>query len=1214
MKAMKKVLSVVLTLMMVIGICLPLTMTASAWDVRTNEADLRIGFLNDTHITKSGSGEAKAKAALTALKTLGMEKLAFVGDVVYYNSANDDPLTDVGGYTKLKNAITSTGWEWSDILVYAMGNHEFPQSNTDATVSANSIQVFQEQTGFNRQHHEVHNGFHFIAAAPETYNNILSAASEAYLMEEIDKALAEDSTNDVDGVFPEGVTPDSTKPVFLVLHQPMAGTVANQTGSHYTTEFIEFLGKRPQIVNITAHKHLLAQHPDIICQDAGFTAFQSPMTAGGNNSQWGYTKESEITDTSCSQGSFVEIKDNVVYLYRIDVLNGTYIGEPFVVDIPAIVADRLNEDAADDFAHMPYRTEVRNALTSTAAFPEDAKVTVETQGTAASVKFPNTATMTSYDEVQQDNFIRGYKIEVLQGATAIVTSTFQADFWKLPANRAATYTKSVGGLSYNTEYTVNVYPRAPLTGYGEPISTTFKTEEEVVQENAIRYEIEDYCPEKKLNKATEYASGGGLCIAAQGGKVSGVTYLGRAAYESPFTFDIPISVPIDGYYGFELAMGYRNSGKNVSEVSFVLDKDTTNVTLANNKTKGDEDRSLNNTYPWSTHIPLMHYTAADQYLTAGAHTVTVSVFAPENTAQPYLFCADYVEVIPRTPFINLEATTIIEAESYVSDISFPQTDNTTYTPRTGSSSRCSGGKYLLIDSTDGKAAVDYVDINIPIYVETEGYYDMTYTTCQLTDISIYLDSEDNKLNTGCTTVTDKLKKENGNYSYFSSSWATARINTKAGILLTAGSHNLIVRVYKRTEGDIAQYIDCIKFVPATDVLPANGALHYEAEDYADRFNGQSTAIVAGDPNASGGLVIYRGSGNKAIAPTFTFAAEEAGTYTLEFSAARGLSTITVTMDGNTLTTTSGSDLYNHHTHYNMRKYKATVELTEGLHELVFSMPPRNSGGLAYSFDYIRLSKPADEIVTQTGATRIEFEKYANIDVNKDARIKDVASGGAMVYNNYGNKDQARVIKAEVEIRDSGYYDIEYLLGNRSLYSSPEMVAIVDIYLGDKLIGSNDNTHYENLYDQCIKDEAGTVTSGFWYTTSKMCRYFEEAVWLDAGVYTLDAKVTRAENHPDKVYNYQMDYIEFRPVAKIEPLGTSYITAHLSSKDAMTGTVIFAFYQDNELLKVESKDIANVRYANITATKSTATSVKAFIIDGYENVKPLTVHQEYTISE
>ncbi|MBQ4086980.1 MAG: hypothetical protein IJC78_01890 [Clostridia bacterium] len=1218
MKSMKKVLSLLLSLMMVAAMFVMPT-TAAAWEARTNEVDLRLGLLNDTHITSSGSGEALNITALTTLKALGMEKLAFVGDNVYYTKATDTPLTDRVGYQKLWAGLETAGWTKEDVIAYAMGNHEFPQgSGSDATTSANSITAFEEEYG-PRNQHTTYNGFHMITGGPETYNNVHSRAMEKYYMEEIDKALCEDSTNETEGrttvydngtaedtsddtlaVVYEGGVPNSTKPVLLFLHQPMAGTLANQTGSHYSAEFKAFLAARPQVVFITAHKHLLAQHPDIIGQDAGFTAFQSPMTAGGYQSQWGYTKESEITDSQCSQGSFLEIKDNVVYLYRLDYKNGSYIGEPFVVDIPKIVADRLTEDTADDYNNMPYRYEVRDALTSTAAFPEGAAVTVETQGTAATVKFPNSATMTSYDPVQQDNFIRGYKIEVLQGTTAVVTSTFQADFWKAPANRATTYSKSVGGLSYNTEYTVNVYPRAPFGAYGAPITTTFKTEEEVIQENAVRYEVEDYCPETKLNKATEYASGGGLCISAQGGKVSGVTYLARDAYTSPFTFDIPISVPVDGYYGFELAMGYRNSGNNVSEVSFILDKDTANVTLANNLTKGDEDRSLNNTYPWNEHIPLMHYTAADQLLTAGDHTVTVSVNAPTNTGQPYLFCADYVEVIPRTPFIGLDGNTTIEMENYVDQAVVPQTDGTTYKGRNVSTASSSGGKYLLIDSDDGIAAVDYIDITVPIYVENEGYYDMTSYACQLPDTSIYLDSTDTELNTTYTRTTNKEKNAAGKYACFASGWAYVNIDTTKQVRLPQGAHNLIVRVYKRGDGDIAQYLDCIKFVPATDILSANGSLHYEAEDYADRFKGTSTAIVAGDVNASGGLVIYRGSGSKAIAPTFVFAAEEAGTYTIEYSAATDLSTITPTMDGTALTTTSTANLYKHHTHYNMRIYKANVELTAGLHELVFNTALRKDGSLAYSYDYFHISKKVDEVITQQNKTRIEFEKYANMDV----KTLSAASGGKYVYNNYGSKDSARVIQAQVEIRDSGYYNIEYLVGNKSLYSNPNYVASIAIYLGDTLIGKNDGTHYENIKS----------ADGFSWGTAPMCRYFKDAVWLDAGVYTLDAKVTRAESHPDKVYNYQMDYIEFRPVDKIELLGTSYITAHINSKDAMTGTAIFAFYNGDELLKVETKDVTNARYVTISAAKSTATHVKAFVIDGYENVTPLVTHQEYSLAE
>ena len=70
MKIMKKTLSVVLVLMLAVSVLMPLTITASAWEERTNDADLRIGFLNDTHIAKSGSGEAKSIVAFETFKSI----------------------------------------------------------------------------------------------------------------------------------------------------------------------------------------------------------------------------------------------------------------------------------------------------------------------------------------------------------------------------------------------------------------------------------------------------------------------------------------------------------------------------------------------------------------------------------------------------------------------------------------------------------------------------------------------------------------------------------------------------------------------------------------------------------------------------------------------------------------------------------------------------------------------------------------------------------------------------------------------------------------------------------------------------------------------------------------------------------------------------------------------------------------------------------------
>ncbi|MBQ7792714.1 MAG: metallophosphoesterase, partial [Clostridia bacterium] len=337
MQSMKKLLSVCLAVAMLISaFSIP---TVGAWEAQSNKADLRFGVINDSHVTAAGSGVSNITNALTTLKTLGgndMDGLAFVGDVIYYPSASSDP-TDTKPYDLVYGAVETAGFTKDDIIAYAMGNHEFPQSNVDVDVSNTAINTFETYTGFNMNHHEVVNGFHFIAGGAKDYNGQATAETQEWLMAEIDAAIAENSTNAVDGAFPDGVIPDSEQPVFLLLHHPIDGTIFNVGGDKYTDEFVEFLKNRPQVVNITAHWHVPGNLPQTIWQD-GFTSYQSPLIGGGYLEELGATSSGNITYSS--QGSMFEVTDGVVSIYRLDYTKGEFIDDPWVIDIPAIVKDR----------------------------------------------------------------------------------------------------------------------------------------------------------------------------------------------------------------------------------------------------------------------------------------------------------------------------------------------------------------------------------------------------------------------------------------------------------------------------------------------------------------------------------------------------------------------------------------------------------------------------------------------------------------------------------------------------------------------------------------------------------------------------------------------------------------------------------------------------------------------------------------------------------
>ncbi|MBQ7792795.1 MAG: hypothetical protein IJ367_04835, partial [Clostridia bacterium] len=239
--------------------------------------------------------------------------------------------------------------------------------------------------------------------------------------------------------------------------------------------------------------------------------------------------------------------------------------------------------------------EKRANVNSVPQFPAGSEISAEVKGTTLSVTFPNNAAMAEYDEIQQDHFVRGYKIEIVGPNDTVVSSKlYQTDFYKKDEDRAESFTKAIGGLAYGTDYIVNVYPWAPLGSFGEPLSATVTTEKEVISDSVIRYEFEDYFPEAKVIKKTELASGGKIVSSNQGGGYVDNNVLSRDEENPVYTFSFDVDLPTDGTYDIRYAAGFHGNSKYVSYMDFYVD----DVKIGQNDASYDMDLSMGSTFPW----------------------------------------------------------------------------------------------------------------------------------------------------------------------------------------------------------------------------------------------------------------------------------------------------------------------------------------------------------------------------------------------------------------------------------------------------------------------------------------------------------------------------------------------------------------------------------------------------------------------------------------
>lgn len=610
-------------------------MVMADWTQRA-DVDLRVGILGDVHLQPTTyGGEDKLKMALEATKALSggdIDVMALTGDVVF-----QDKTTNYSDhYDKLYENLNT--YVPNIPIVYAMGNHEYIMDNhthSDSEEKRLEAQaIFTEKTSQPvNYHYETADGYHFIAAAADNYNGVYSDETQNWLMTEIDKAIAE----------------DVNKPVFVLLHHPVDNTVVDNTYEGYNDTFEAYIKTKPQVINLTAHKHVAAQIPQTIYQD-GFTAFQTPMTAIGQTNNW---KCNAGPVVQVYQGAMIEVTDNVVSIYKYDLETQEYIGEPWVIDIPAIVADRADDDTTNDNDHLLYSADKRSNP-KTPVWGENATVSVKKRANGAEIIYPNNATVEA-QENQQDGFVAGYKVEVSDTDNNVLFSNiYPADYYLPEESRAETYTQTVTGLGYSRTFNINVYPMTPWKTFGLPLSSQVTTLSEAVSDRTITYEFEDVA-DTDVSKSTitesTYASDGG--ILASGSGYCGV-YLGRGKDPS---FDFTINVPADDTYTIEYALGQQGNTATVSAVELTLEDGTV---IGKNDKNYSEDLSMGTTYPWK-YIPLRKY-KTELPLTAGEHTVTLTVKPCQVNAAGeglYFFAADYIRLTPNT-ITYPEGTEIID--------------------------------------------------------------------------------------------------------------------------------------------------------------------------------------------------------------------------------------------------------------------------------------------------------------------------------------------------------------------------------------------------------------------------------------------------------------------------------------------------------------------------------------------------------------------------
>lgn len=326
-----------------------------------------------------------------------------------------------------------------------MGNHEWYRMGWGSDIIANGLtkeyqEHFTKGTGQEITSDTVVNGIHIIAVAPD--NEMDYYHSRENFIKRAVKAAAKEDPN---------------KPIFLVLHKAAPYTVISSwdeasdtiTGcaADWTEEFLEFLAQYPQIIYISGHTHAPIENPLSIHQKD-------------------YTS---INDGSISnnQGLFVHVSEkNVVTVHRLNTLDGTSLGDPWVIDIPKVVESKEN------FTYGDKRYEASATLTFA-----DPTFVLEAQGKdSVTITLPEAS---GEDEVGC-GYPQYYVAQILDKSTKkyvpVEPESEITNFYFYAENGKMDLKKEFTGLTPGTEYTLELHVVNPLFKPSETITFDFSTD------------------------------------------------------------------------------------------------------------------------------------------------------------------------------------------------------------------------------------------------------------------------------------------------------------------------------------------------------------------------------------------------------------------------------------------------------------------------------------------------------------------------------------------------------------------------------------------------------------------------------------------------------------------------------------------------------------------------------------------------------------------
>lgn len=374
--------------------------------------------------------------------------------------------------------------------------------------------------------------------------------------------------------------------------------------------------------------------------------------------------------------------------------------------------------------------------------------------------------------------------------------------------------------NYDITFSVSPRPDGMTTKYLDYISIDWTSDPnaavEVSNAVATRIEMENHLG--KVSIAQQDGTNYKAALGTGGAECSNGQYMKIHSGKSDLTnyaVNVPVNVAAAGKYKVTVASTQPFSNLNVS---------VDGTAVASTRENGT-DATLYNMYG---QLPMTRYTDWIE-LTPNTQYVGFILDNRGGTYNDFVSGIDYIEITPLVmPSASVSATEemLIEAEAYASfNAGTVVYEDTGVAEGTGAS----GGKFLSFPTITVDPAAGYT-MTIPFTADDEGLYAVEYVTTSSFDncpITVYVD--DTNATAGAASSTEGLKADM--FSAYSYGGAPVKMTNAAGVVITAGDHNLVVKLGARPQGDVVKHLDYIKVtyigeIPAleSDITFADGVV------------------------------------------------------------------------------------------------------------------------------------------------------------------------------------------------------------------------------------------------------------------------------------------------------------------------------------------------------------------------------------------------------